>query len=304
MEVAEFQKRLEQICQMAKSAGNQLSQAQILTAFEGLPLTPEQLGKVLTYLKIQGIEIEGTTEADNGAARTDGNMNNVSSGEYADHTDGSTSGSPQKDRNDASEKNDASAEKTASPGTPLPLTPEQKAWLKEYLAELSAQTADANTENAGTSPQTVSGADRLASLFERHSHGDALAMAELSQLYLPAAAQLAAEMNCAEIALSDLIQEANVSLLTALSEPEPTVKSDLWLRQEIRRGIAEAIEEQTQQKFRDDCLVAKVEKLEAAVRDLTDEDGENRFSIDELAVILDMKTDEIRDILKLTGDDK
>ncbi len=32
--------------------------------------------------------------------------------------------------------------------------------------------------------------------------------------------------------------------------------------------------------------------------------GENRFTIDELAVILDMNVDEIRDILRLTGDDK
>ena len=38
--------------------------------------------------------------------------------------------------------------------------------------------------------------------------------------------------------------------------------------------------------------------------DLTDDDGENRFTIDELAVILDMNVDEIRDILRLTGDDK
>ena len=35
-----------------------------------------------------------------------------------------------------------------------------------------------------------------------------------------------------------------------------------------------------------------------------DEDDKNAFSIDELAIILDMKVDEIRDILRLTGDDK
>ncbi len=40
------------------------------------------------------------------------------------------------------------------------------------------------------------------------------------------------------------------------------------------------------------------------MKDLTDDDGENRFTIDELAVILDMNVDEIRDILRLTGDDK
>ena len=40
------------------------------------------------------------------------------------------------------------------------------------------------------------------------------------------------------------------------------------------------------------------------MKDLTDDDWENRFTIDELAVILDMNVDEIRDILRLTGDDK
>ena len=100
-----------------------------------------------------------------------------------------------------------------------------------------------------------------------------------------------------------MIQEANVSLLMALDE-ENDHKDEKWLLGRIRAGILRAIEEQTQQKFQDDCLVTKVEKLESAVKDLTDDDGENRFTIDELAVILDMNVDEIRDILRLTGDDK
>ena len=37
---------------------------------------------------------------------------------------------------------------------------------------------------------------------------------------------------------------------------------------------------------------------------IEDEDEKNAFTIDELAIILDMKVDEIRDILRLTGDDK
>ena len=72
----------------------------------------------------------------------------------------------------------------------------------------------------------------------------------------------------------------------------------------IRSGILHAIEEQTQQKFRDDYLVSKVENLESAVKELTDDDDTTKFTIDELAVILDMNVDEIRDVLRLTGDDK
>ena len=61
----------------------------------------------------------------------------------------------------------------------------------------------------------------------------------------------------------------------------------------------------SQQKFADDSLIARVEKLENAVRELSDdEDGKCEFSVAELAVILDMNVEEIRDTLRLTGDDK
>ena len=46
-----------------------------------------------------------------------------------------------------------------------------------------------------------------------------------------------------------------------------------------------------------------MEKLEAAVRELT-EDESSKFSVEELAIILDMDEEEIRDVLRLTGDDK
>ena len=172
-----------------------------------------------------------------------------------------------------------------SKGTSIPLTSEEEAYLKDYLAEVS--------NGKEVSPEM------LHTLFENLADGDAIAEAALTSIYLPVAANMAAE-----IQLADLIQEANVVLLTALSDPETERKDDAWLRLQLRKGIIAAIEEQTQKKFQDDCLVAKVEKLESAVKDLTDDDGENRFTIDELAVILDMNVDEIRDILRLTGDDK
>ena len=58
------------------------------------------------------------------------------------------------------------------------------------------------------------------------------------------------------------------------------------------------------------CMAAveilKHEKLEAAVRELTEdeEDESSKFSVEELAIILDMDEEEIRDVLRLTGDDK
>ena len=172
----------------------------------------------------------------------------------------------------------------------VPLTAEEEEYLREYLENLEEQK------------KVLRSTEELFGLLNQR---DALAAAELSQKYLPRAAQMAAELNCEEIFLADLIQEANVSLLMALDE-ENDHKDEKWLLGRIRAGILRAIEEQTQKKFEDDYLVAKVEKLEAAVRELTedDEDEKSKFSVEELAIILDMDVEEIRDVLRLTGDDK
>lgn len=247
MEVAKFQERLREICEKGKAEGGALSLGQIREHFQGAQLTEEQLDKVLRYLRMQGISIQGDSASC-----------------------------------------EEEPEESEREGTKVPLTPEERAYLEEYLGALQSPSIGEGTEE----------------LFGRLADGDPMAMAELSQRYLAVAAQMAAELNCEEIHLADLIQEANVCLLTALGETDSGVKSDLWLRAKIRKGIIQAIQEQTHQKFQDEALVARVEKLEAAVKELTDEDGENRFTVDELGVILDMSVEEIRDILRLTGDDK
>ena len=252
MDVVQFQEKLREICELGKKNGNLLTHDEIREHFAGTDLETSQMVKVLQYLKLQGIAIEG----EEGTALTE----------------------PEK------------KEEIQSNGTSTPLTSEEAVYLKNHLEVV-------------TTGREMS-KEMVRMLFENLSQGDALAEAALISFYLPVAANMAADMNCAEIPLADLIQEANVVLLTALSDLETEHKDDAWLRIQLRKGIIAAIEEQTQQRFQDDCLVAKVEKLETAVKDLTDDDGENRFTIDELAVILDMNVDEIRDILRLTGDDK
>lgn len=252
MDVVQFQEKLRDICELGKQNGNMLTHEQIREHFASTDLETSQMLKVLQYLKLQGIMIEGDTAP--------------------------------------VETEKVAETEPESKGTSIPLTSEEEAYLKDYLAEVS---------NGKEVSQEM-----LHTLFENLADGDAIAEAALTSIYLPVAANMAADMNCTEIQLADLIQEANVVLLTALSDPETERKDDAWLRLQLRKGIIAAIEEQTQKKFQDDCLVAKVEKLESAVKDLTDDDGENRFTIDELAVILDMNVDEIRDILRLTGDDK
>lgn len=169
----------------------------------------------------------------------------------------------------------------------IPLTAEEEAYLKGYLEELP-ELPEINKEV----------------LFTDLSEGQQDAMQTLTSYYMKTAADLAVEMNIEEMQLADLIQEANLCLIQALGNAGTERRDEEWLFDEVRKGIQLVIEEQTQRKFEDDSLVARVEKLESAVRELNDgEDEKNAFTIDELAIILDMKVDEIRDILRLTGDD-
>jgi len=250
MDIKLFQQKLNEICTIAEENGKQLSQQQIREHFDESDLNTSQLVKILQYLKLKGITIEGADEAAN-AAKADA----VSS---------------------------ESAGEEELPGTRAALTAEEQAYLNDYMESFSPEGLDS---------------DDLASLFQAFAKGDTAAEGALTQFYMAQAAQMAAELNCEEIYLADL-------LLAAFKETEPQQKNDAWMRGRIRSGILHAIEEQTQQKFRDDYLVSKVENLESAVKELTDDDDTTKFTIDELAVILDMNVDEIRDVLRLTGDDK
>lgn len=169
------------------------------------------------------------------------------------------------------------------------LTAEEKAYVKEYKKSLQVSFQPLRAEQ----------------LFRMLAEGNGNVKKELSEQYLGIAADIAVKMHGGEMLLADLIQEANISLLMALDQEEPRKKDDMWLRREISKGIRQAIEEQTQQKFSDDYLVEKVQKLDNAVKDLSEnEDGtRSQFTVGELAIILDMEIDEIRDVLRLTGDD-
>ena len=119
--------------------------------------------------------------------------------------------------------------------------------------------------------------------------------------FLPLAADLSAEMYRDGMNLADLIQEANVALLNIFAGDMEGV-TDRDIREQLREGVKEAANQQDEQKFGDDCLVAKVQNLDNVMKDLTDgEEGEPKFSVEELAIMLDMDIDEMKDIIRLTG---
>lgn len=149
------------------------------------------------------------------------------------------------------------------PGTRVPLTAEEKHFMEGYLQDLK--------ESADSSLTPI----------------------------LKTAADIAAEFNCEEIALADLVQEAAMAALSVPSDSEERV-----LRKSIYDGICAAVNEQLGVIANDRGLVDRVEKLDRAIKDLTDE-GESMpaFTAAELAVILDTGLDELKSILRLTGDE-
>ena len=149
------------------------------------------------------------------------------------------------------------------PGTRVPLTPEEKHFMEGYLQDLK--------ESASPSLAPI----------------------------LRIAAEIAAEFNCEEISLADLVQESAMAAVSVPSDSEESV-----LRKAIYDGICAAVNEQLGVIANDRGLVDRVEKLDRAIKDLTDE-GETMpaFSAAELAVILDTELDELKSILRLTGDE-
>ena len=141
MDVVQFQEKLREICELGKQNRNMLTHEQIREHFAGTDLETSQMLKVLQYLKLQGIMIEGDTAP--------------------------------------VETEEVGETEPESKGTSTPLTSEEEAYLKDYLAEVS--------NGKEVSPEM------LHTLFENLADGDAIAEAALTSIYLPVAANMAAD---------------------------------------------------------------------------------------------------------------
>ena len=70
----------------------------------------------------------------------------------------------------------------------------------------------------------------------------------------------------------------------------------------VRSLVEEFLEEQTRQKREDNFLVEKVQNLEERLKALTEDDN-IKYTVEELSGFLDMEPEEMKAILRLTGDD-
>ena len=69
MDVVQFQEKLREICDLGKQNGNLLTHEQIREHFASTDLETSQMVKVLQYLKLQGITIEGSSRGGRSSAQ-------------------------------------------------------------------------------------------------------------------------------------------------------------------------------------------------------------------------------------------
>ena len=142
-------------------------------------------------------------------------------------------------------------------------------------------------------------------LFLMAAAGDGGAKSRLVELYLKMVCELARTYRYSDLPQSDLIQEGNVALLLALDQME--IMDDLQgyreqLYRAVTSGMEEALTSQRDLKEMDEKLAKRVNHLGEAVRNL-ERDLEHKVSVEELSAYLEMPVEEIRDILRMAGDE-
>lgn len=270
MDIKIFQEKLEQILAQAREQDKTLSGQDIREVF-GEELSASQMQSLLEYLRLQGIRLDVTR-----SLAGDGRMFEAA----AEKTAGGQGQGAAGQQESCGEKADAPAAD--------PLSWEEEEYLRDYEASLAGIPAETESERE--------------SLWVRYDSGDGTASARLTELYLPETVKIARELHREEYFIGDLIQEGNMCLIAALEQGRPeNMPGHQWLTDVIRQGIGRWIEEQREQKYQDESLVEQVRKLEAAIRELSD-DEQRDYSVAELSAFLDMDEEEIRSVLSLTGD--
>ena len=103
----------------------------------------------------------------------------------------------------------------------------------------------------------------------------------------------------------DLVQEGNIGLLLALENLEAKPNLEEYRKQVfdgIRKAMEEAVEMSQDKKDLDDEIVGRVNHLNESILSL-EEDLGHKVSMSELSAYLEMPLEEIKDVLRMAGDE-
>ncbi len=102
------------------------------------------------------------------------------------------------------------------------------------------------------------------------------------------------------VAAGDLAQEANMALVLAAEEYEEGSFED-YARDQVRKALLAAVEEQSREETAARKIVELVNKLEDASQEMAQELG-RETTVAELAERMALTADEVKEIMKLTLD--
>lgn len=162
--------------------------------------------------------------------------------------------------------------------------------LELYLEEL---------QNAGWEK-----AEEEQELLHLVMRGDKTARTRLIESYLPLICEMAGEYEEEAFPPEDLIQEGNLGLLMAmeeLGEFESPAACRAHLLNSISRALETAVKSSQDRRKMDDGIVSRVNHLNEAAANLERDLG-HKVSAEELSAYLEMPLEEIRDILRVSGD--
>lgn len=152
--------------------------------------------------------------------------------------------------------------------------------------------------------QAVTEAEELE-LVKAAAAGDSIAKSKLVELHLQTVYDLAKTYPVSELSVGDLVQEGNIALLLAVEQLQSSASLEEY-RMQLYKQISEAMEEAVLE-YRDAQemsaeIAQRANHLQEAVKNL-ERDLEHKVSVEELSAYLEMPEDEIRDILRMTGDE-
>lgn len=268
-----FREMLSEIKLLADSRNNRLTTAEIDDFFSNAHLEKAQLEMIYEYLISQKIKVEGYQK-----------------GEKNSFSDREDTVQESKEEQEASEKKTVSSRKGEKEGH-LSGEEEPLYSLELYLEEVGQIEKPDEKEEFR--------------LFSLASEGDAGAKSRLVEIYLPMVCEMAGEYEGKDFLAEDLVQEGNVGLLLAvdgIEKQDSLAAYRACLMNAVSQFMQESLQDQKDIREMGDGIAKRVNHLNEAIHNL-EEELEHRVSVEELSAYLEMPVEEIRDILKMAGDE-
>ncbi len=202
------------------------------------------------------------------------------------------------------------------------LTDDQLRLVYTYLDQMAIEIYDPDLEEPsdvqrrrGALEVYLEELDRIAPLpedaefllFERAAGGDREASNTLIKRYLATVCDLASEYEGAhpKVETEDLVQEANIALVCAVASLERE-KSLAAYRARLLNSVAGSMEENVKRLEEmmnsDSRVVNRLNQLADTIRELEKQLG-HKPSIEEVSAFLELPEEDIRDLLRLGGED-